>query len=71
MLWLNNGDNTMTQQWECWAYVSEDGKIVSYAGFEEEDVWAIVCGTDDELEIQVAKQRGARVIRVRIEEIGE
>ena len=60
----------MTQQWECWAYVSPHGKVLADLDFNfEHDAWYVALGWPDNEEIQAAKQRGARVIRVRIEEI--
>lgn len=53
--------------WECWAYVSPEGGLYVCPEADREDyVWnERFYGA----EIQAAKARGARVIRVRIEEI--
>ena len=58
----------MTQQWEAWAYVSPDGKIKAGATCESH-AWA--WRSIDFDSVEEAKQRGARVIRVQIEEIEE
>lgn len=59
----------MTQQWECWAYVSPKGRLITDTRDTEAQAWCFGLGYPGEAEIQAAKQRGARVIRVRIEEI--
>ena len=63
----------MTQQWECWAYVDGDGLLQAdtyYQDCNEKAVW-LAFGCPSDFIIQAAQQRGARVIRVRIEEIEE
>ena len=55
--------------WERWAYVSPSGSVfVDHDCATELEVWQSV-GYDTLEKAEAAKQRGARVIRVRIEEI--
>jgi len=55
---------------ECWAYISPTGNVIADSTFESEAVaWRIGLGWPDEEEIQRAKKRGARVVRVKITEV--
>ncbi len=53
---------------ECWAYVWADGEVDAWTNWQtEEQVWLNKWRTSDMRE--EARQRGDRVVRVRIEEV--
>lgn len=59
------------KQWECWAYIRDNRVLADSAFTNETDAWIIGLGWPSTAGIELAKQRGDRVIRVRITEIEE
>ena len=59
--------------WECWAYVSPDGEINASDELNvletEAQVWGELTKYFEPSGLQAAKQRGARVVKVRIDEV--
>lgn len=59
-------------KWQAWAFVDEHGNMIAESGLRcAADVWRVGLGCPDEQEIEAAKARGCRVVRVTIEEIEE
>ena len=59
-------------KWQAWAFVDEHGNMIAESGFRgAADVWRVLLGWPDEQEIETAKKRGCRVVRVTIEEAEE
>ncbi len=54
----------------CYAYINQRGDILAESLFKtENDAWQVGLGWPDEKEIEWAKKRGDRVVRVKITEI--
>lgn len=59
-------------EWFCYAYLASDGTILADSDFDTpERAWQVGLGWPDAAEIDAAKQRGARVMRVRVIEVCE
>ena len=55
---------------EAWAYIDETGWALADSTFtDESDAWRVALGWPTVGEVKAAKARGARVVRVRIEEV--
>lgn len=58
------------KEWICYAYVSPSGAVMADSQFESHDhAWKVALGWPDAQEISEAKQRGARIIKVRVTEV--
>lgn len=59
-------------KWKAWAFVNDRGSVIAESGFNRAaDAWRIGLGWPDDQEIEAAKARGCRVVRVTIEEVEE
>ena len=59
-------------EWTCYAYISANGLVLADTDFDSPDrAWQVGLGWPDAAEIEAAKRRGARVVRVRIVEVPE
>ena len=60
----------MTKPIEAWAYFDTDGRVLADSTFDSENMaWRVALGWPTRGEVEYAKSQGARVVRVRIEEI--
>jgi len=59
-------------KWQAWAFVDDRGGVIAESGFNRsDDAWSVGLGLPDDQEIEAAKARGCRVVRVTIEEVEE
>lgn len=57
-------------KWQAWAFVDEHGNMIAESGFRgAAHVWRVLLRWPDDQEIETAKARGCRVVRVTIEEV--
>lgn len=57
-------------EWTCYAYLAPNGMILADSDFDTpERAWQVGLGWPDAAEIEQAKKRGARVMKVRVTEI--
>jgi hypothetical protein len=58
-------------KWQAWAFVGQTVVCAADDWNSPEEVWKDSLGWPDEQEIETAKKRGCRVVRVTIEEAEE
>lgn len=55
---------------ECFAYISADGLVLTDSDFDTPEVaWQVGLGWPAQDEIEAAKKRGAKVVKVRIVQV--